>query len=107
MITNAIAEIRTFGEGFVIVDQAPNLLDTAAIRNTNTKIVLRLPEGSDRAVAGASMALSEKQIAELSKLPKGVAAIYQNEWQEAVLCKVDKFEKENLPISEKPTLYES
>ena len=40
MLTNAIAEIRTFGEGFVIVDQAPDLLDTAAIRNTNTKILL-------------------------------------------------------------------
>lgn len=38
MLTNAIAEIRTYGEGFVIVDQAPNLLDTAAIRNTNTKL---------------------------------------------------------------------
>ena len=48
MLTNAIAEIRTFGEGFVIVDQAPNLLDTATIRNTNTKIILRLPESTDR-----------------------------------------------------------
>ena len=34
MLTNAIAEIRTYGEGFVIVDQAPDLLDSAAIRNT-------------------------------------------------------------------------
>ena len=48
MLTNAIAEVRTYGEGFVIVDQAPNLLDTAVIRNTNTKIVLRLPEKTDR-----------------------------------------------------------
>ena len=28
MLTNAIAEIRTFGEGFVIVDQAPDSLMT-------------------------------------------------------------------------------
>ena len=92
MLSNTIAEIRTFGEGFVIVDQAPNLLDTAAIRNTNTKIVLRLPEGNDREITGKSMALKDQQYDELSKLPTGVAAIYQNDWQEAVLCKIPKYE---------------
>lgn len=92
MLTNAIAEIRTFGEGFVIVDQAPNLLDTAAIRNTNTKIVLRLLESSDREITGGAIALKEPQFKELSKLPTGVAAIYQNDWQEAVLCALPKYE---------------
>lgn len=91
MLTNAIAEIRTYGEGFVIVDQAPNLLDTAAIRNTNTKIVLRLPEKTDREITGGSMALKDSQFDELSKLPTGIATIYQNDWQEAILCKVNKF----------------
>lgn len=91
MLTNAIAEIRTYGEGFIIVDQAPNLLDTAAIRNTNTKIILRLPESTDREITGSSMALKEQQFRELSKLPTGVAAVYQNDWQEAVLCAIPKF----------------
>lgn len=91
MLSNAIAEIRTFGEGFIIVDQAPDLLDTAAIRNTNTKIVLRLPEIRDRELTGKSMALEEEQISELSKLPTGVAAVYQNDWQEAVLCKIFEY----------------
>lgn len=92
IITNAIAEMRTYGEGFVIVDQAPNLLDTAAIRNTNTKIVLRLPESVDREVTGGAIALKEQQYTELSKLPTGVAAVYQNDWQEAVLCTLPKYE---------------
>lgn len=48
MLTNSIAEMRTYGEGFIIADQAPGLLDEAVIRNTNTKIVLRLPDESDR-----------------------------------------------------------
>ena len=91
MLTNTIAEIRTYGEGFIIVDQAPNLLDTAVLRNTNTKIVLRLPEGTDRQITGVSMALSESQIQEISKLPTGVAAVYQNDWQEAVLCHLPYF----------------
>lgn len=101
MLTNAIAEIRTFGEGFVIVDQAPDLLDTAAIRNTNTKIVLRLPESTDREVTGGSIALNQRQFDELPKLPTGVAAVYQNDWQEAVLCSLPKYEPVDFSLDEK------
>lgn len=92
MITNSIAEMRTYGEGFIIADQAPDLLDEAVIRNTNTKIVLRLPNKSDRELVGTSMALNDNQIVELAKLPKGVAVVYQNDWVEAVLCQFEKYE---------------
>ena len=91
MIANAIAEMRTYGEGFVIVDQAPGLLDMAAIRNTNTKIIMRLPDQGDRELVGKAANLNDDQITELAKLPCGVAAVYQNEWIEPVLCKVDKY----------------
>lgn len=94
MLTNAIAEMRTYGEGFIIADQAPDLLDMAVIRNTNTKIIMRLPEYSDRELAGRSVGLNDEQIMELSKLNKGVAAVYQNDWLEAVLCKVAKYDCE-------------
>jgi predicted AAA+ superfamily ATPase len=92
MISNAIAEMRTFGEGFIIADQAPGLLDMSVIRNTNTKICLRLPDLDDRKLVGNAMNLSEDQIKELASLETGVAAVYQNDWQEAILCKFDKFE---------------
>lgn len=92
MISNAIAEMRTYGEGFVIADQAPGLLDMAAIRNTNTKIIHRLPDLSDRELAGRAANLNDQQIVELARLPKGVAAIYQNDWVEPVLCKIAKAE---------------
>lgn len=90
MISNAIAEMRTYGEGFIIADQAPALLDMSVIRNTNTKIIMRLPDQSDRELVGKSAHLNDNQIIELSRLPKGVAAIYQNEWIDAILCKVTK-----------------
>lgn len=91
MITNSIAEMRTYGEGFIIADQSPELLDEAVIRNTNTKIVLRLPNKTDRELVGSSMALTDEQITELAKLPFGVAAVYQNDWIEAVLCLFDEY----------------
>ncbi len=97
MLSNAIAEMRTYGEGFIIVDQAPGLLDMSTIRNTNTKIIMRLPDFTDRQLVGKSANLNDDQITELAKLPCGVAAVYQNEWIQPVLCKVKKYEKEPQP----------
>lgn len=94
MIANAIAEMRTYGEGFIIADQAPGLMDPAVIRNTNTKIIMRLPDESDRELVGKAASLNDDQIVELAKLPLGVAAVYQNDWLEPVLCKIDHFEDE-------------
>ena len=96
MISNAIAEMRTYGEGFMIVDQSPNTVDMSAIRNTNTKIILRLPEHSDRELVGKAASLNDEQIDELAKLETGVAVVYQNNWLDPILCKVTKCElKEN------------
>ena len=90
MLSNSIAELRTYGEGFIIADQSPNLMDMSVIRNTNTKIILRLPDKNDRDLVGYAASLNNEQISELSKLENGVAAIYQNDWIEPVLVKVTK-----------------
>ena len=103
MLANAIAEMRTYGEGFIIVDQAPGLLDMSAIRNTNTKIIMRLPDLTDRELVGKAANLNEDQITELAKLPCGVAAVYQNEWVQPVLCKVNRFEGNERPYTYEPT----
>ncbi len=92
MISNAIAEMRTYGEGFIIVDQSPSAVDISAIKNTNTKIIMRLPEESDRHASGKSAALKDNQIDEIAKLPTGVAVVYQNNWEEPVLCQVCEFQ---------------
>ncbi|MGL5981496.1 MAG: ATPase, T2SS/T4P/T4SS family [Phocaeicola sp.] len=91
MISNSIAEMRTYGEGFIIVDQSPALLDSSAIRNTNTKIVMSLPENMDRQIAGKSIALTDDQINQIAKLNVGEAIVYQNNWEIAVQCKIDEY----------------
>lgn len=90
LIANSIAEMRTYGEGVIIADQSPGLLDMSVIRNTNTKIVLRLPDKSDRELVGYAASLDDDQIDELAKLKQGVAAVYQNDWIEPVLVQVSK-----------------
>ncbi|MEX9967651.1 ATP-binding protein [Providencia stuartii] len=91
MISNAIAEMRTFGESFIIADQAPGLLDPSVIRNTNTKIILRLPDFEDRNLVGKAAHLTEDQIDELARLETGCAAVFQNNWLEPVLCQFNRF----------------
>jgi DNA helicase HerA-like ATPase len=95
MISSAIAEMRTYGEGFIITDQSPNLLDQSVIRNTNTKIILRLPDMTDRQDVGLSASLNQDQINELPKLKTGVAVVYQNDWLEPVLCSINHYEQQS------------
>ncbi len=102
MISNAIAEMRSYGEGFIIVDQSPGLLDMSVMRNTNTKMILRLPEAGDRERVGNTMGLTREQIYEISRFKTGVCAIYQKDWLEAVLCQVDKASREEMIYSYQP-----
>lgn len=102
MITNSIAEMRSYGEGFVIVDQSPTSVDPAAIKNTNTKFIMRLPDGEDRRIAGKSAGLNDSQLDEIAKLPTGVAVAYQNDWEEPVLCKISLKKEDSIKYSYSP-----
>lgn len=101
ILTNTIAEIRTYGEGFIIVDQSPSSVDISAIKNTNTKIILRTPEENDRKAVGGSIGLTNEQVTEIAKLPSGVAVVYQNDWINPVLTMVDKAPVEENPFENK------
>lgn len=107
MICNSIAEMRTYGEGFIIVDQSPTAVDIAAIKNTNTKILMRLPEKGDCEAVGNAAGLNEEQVREMSKLGTGIAVVMQNNWLEAVLTHIDAFSnryEKKIPIAEYASL---
>lgn len=99
MLNHAFAEMRSAGEGFIIADQSPGLMDLSVIRNTNTKIVMRLPAFEDRELVGKAMGLNDLQIVELAKLPTGVAAVYQNDWLDAVLVKIPYYPTGDTPYT--------
>ena len=101
-IANSMAEMRTYGEGFVIADQSPSMLDLATIRNTNTKIIMALPERDDRETAGKSIGLDDKHIDEISKLKTGEAIVYQSGWEEPVKAKIEEYKTPTQPWKYKP-----
>lgn len=44
---------------------------------------MRLPDETDRRLAGKASGMSDEQLEEIAKLPKGVAVVYQNDWNRA------------------------
>ena len=73
---NLLAEIRSFGQGFLIADQIPTKLASDTIKNTNLKIVHRVVMEEDREAIGKAMHMNEEQINYLSSLRRGYAAVY-------------------------------
>ena len=65
MISNCIKEMRTYGEGFVIIDQSPMAVDVPAIENTATKIIMNTPAEDACEELGSALSLSEIQTREL------------------------------------------
>ena len=92
IISNSIKEMRTYGEGFIIIDQSPMAVDTSAIENTATKIIMNTPAKDACEELGSALSLSEAQTDELSRLNVGVAAVFQKGWLSPILMKVDKWD---------------
>lgn len=92
MISNSIKEMRTYGEGFIIIDQSPMAVDTSAIENTSTKIIMNTPARDACEELSSALSLNEDQSRELSRLGTGIAAVFQKGWLTPVLMKIDMWD---------------
>lgn len=103
ILTNAIAEMRTYGEGFIIADQTPSIMSEAVISNTGSKVIFRLPNIKDRTPVSEAVSLNASQIEEIARLNTGVAVVHQSGWLNPVLCKIDLFPTEDFcPLDYSP-----
>lgn len=75
MFSEMLSEIRAYGQGLVLVEQAPARLIPDAIKNTNLKIVHRLVARDDRAAMSSCMALSPDQEDIIGALRVGEAIV--------------------------------
>jgi hypothetical protein len=74
--TNMLAEIRAYGQGFIIADQIPNKLAPEALKNTNLKIMHRIVATDDRDSMGGAMNLDDIQKRHVTALGQGHALVY-------------------------------
>lgn len=61
LFSNMLSEIRSYGEGLMIVDQVPTKLIPDVIKNTNYKIAHRMTAPDDCQVMAAALALRKDQ----------------------------------------------
>ncbi len=66
---DTLAQNRKYGEALVIVEQVPGKLVEDAYKNTNLKIMHRLPAEEDRRVLGSAMTFSTDQERYAASLP--------------------------------------
>ena len=75
LFSNMLAEIRSLGEGFMIIDQVPTKLIPDVIKNTNYKICHRMTSIDDCAVIAQALALRDDQRGIIPTLEQGNAII--------------------------------
>lgn len=75
LFTNILSEIRSYGEGMMIVDQYPTRLIPDAIKNTNYKVIHRLVSPDDSEVMASSISLRSEQEALIPCLTPGNAIV--------------------------------
>ena len=88
MFTDMLAEMRAYGEGFIIADQIPTKLAPEILKNSNLKIVHRLMAPDDRQAAGNCINLNDQQIRQLNTLRPGLAVVHDERIGEAVLVRI-------------------
>lgn len=86
--SNIIAEIRAYGEGFIIVEQSPVKLAPDVLKNTNLKLIHRIISGDDREAMAGAIPLNERQQEVLVGLPRGYAVAFTSGMDGPVLLRV-------------------
>jgi DNA helicase HerA-like ATPase len=88
MFTDMLAEMRAYGEGFIVADQIPTKLAPEIVKNSNLKIVHRLVSADDRAVLASAINLTEAQARHLANLAPGDAVVHNEQIGSAVLVRM-------------------
>ncbi len=74
---NVIAEMRSLGQGVIVVEQIPTKIAPDVIKNTNTKIVHRLVSKDDQSLLAGSLNQSDEDALYLGSLKTGHALCHK------------------------------
>lgn len=88
--SDMLAEVRSYGQGMIIVDQIPSKLTPEVMKNTEVKIVHRLLAKDDREAVGATMNLQKEQIEDLARHAPGEATMYFGNMTNAMHIKISE-----------------
>ena len=75
LLTAMLAEVRSYGEQVIVVDQSPAKVAADVIRNTNLKIVHRIVSAEDQACVAAAVGIDAAEAGLLGSLARGQAIV--------------------------------
>ncbi|MDR0518576.1 MAG: hypothetical protein LBG82_00760 [Clostridiales Family XIII bacterium] len=75
-LQDMVAEIRSFGTGIIIADQAPSKVGREIVANTDIKVAFRLVESNEKGIIADSTNMDDKAERQLSLLKTGEAYVY-------------------------------
>jgi hypothetical protein len=90
---NMLAEVRAYGEGFIVAEQIPDKLAPDLIKNTNVKVVHRTIAGDDRRLLAQAMNMEEQQAEMLATLLPGEAVVFAEGDDRPIMVQVDRYER--------------
>jgi hypothetical protein len=90
LLADAFAEMRSYGEGILVADQAPAELSPAVLRNTNIKIAHRLMYQQDCDAMGDAMGLDDSQKRQLRALDTGECIVQAASIPRPVQCQIER-----------------
>jgi len=97
---NMLAEIREYGEGFLVVDQTPAKLIPDVVKNTSSKILHRLTSRDDREVMGDAMSMTDQQKLMPPALGVGEAILHTQDENKPILVKIAAAKSSRQPASD-------
>lgn len=90
LFTIMLSEVRSCGEGLMIIDQVPTRLIPDAVKNTNYKICHRLVSKDDITVMADALSLRDEQREIVASLETGNAIIFGDKDDAATWVKIKK-----------------
>jgi hypothetical protein len=74
-IVRLLQEGREAGLGVIVIDQSPASLADAVVRNTNTKIILRIGDAEEAEKIGSTLGLKKEDCRDLHELEDGESVV--------------------------------
>ena len=75
LLTSMLAEVRSYGQQVIVVDQSPSKVASDVVRNTNLKIVHRTVSAADQQTMAAAVGVPESEASLFGSLGRGQVVI--------------------------------
>lgn len=75
LLAAMLAEVRSYGQQVIVVDQSPARVSSEVIRNTNLKICHRITHPDDQELMAGALGMGEAEQGSLGSLARGEAVI--------------------------------